>query len=110
MEYFFKEGCWIRELLNTETDPTVSVARVRVEAEISTEWHSLTGITERYLIMEGQGKAEVGTEVPVHVIAGDRITIPPGVRQRITNTGKVDLIFLAVCTPRFTEDQYREEC
>ena len=31
-----------------------------------------------------------------------------GVRQRITNTGGADLIFLAVCTPRFTLADYED--
>ena len=36
------------------------------------------------------------------------VLIPPGTRQRITNTGDADLIFLAVCTPRFTRVAYED--
>lgn len=34
--------------------------------------------------------------------------IPPGVRQRIKDTGDEDLVFLALCTPRFRKEAYRE--
>ncbi len=39
--------------------------------------------------------------------------IAPGERQRITNSGDRDLVFLAICTPRFSLDAYEdieEEC
>jgi len=36
------------------------------------------------------------------------VVIPPGIRQRIANTGAVDLIFLAVCTPRFMLASYED--
>ena len=39
---------------------------------------------------------------------GAVVLIPPGIRQRITNTGEADLIFLAVCTPRFTRTVYQD--
>jgi oxalate decarboxylase/phosphoglucose isomerase-like protein (cupin superfamily) len=29
-------------------------------------------------------------------------------RQRITNMGSDDLIFLAICTPRFSQDIYED--
>ena len=37
---------------------------------------------------------------------GDVVIIPPMQRQRITNTGAGDLIFLAICNPRFTDACY----
>lgn len=109
MEYFFRENCYIDELLNTGIDPDVSVARVRVLPGVTTHWHSLTGITERYLIIDGNGLAEVGDNPPIKVAPGDNVNIPPGVRQRITNIGVVDLIFLAICSPRFMTERYVEE-
>ncbi|WP_176603742.1 cupin domain-containing protein [Desulfosarcina ovata] len=39
---------------------------------------------------------------------GDVVCIPPACPQRITNTGTLDLIFLAVCTPRFVAEAYRD--
>ena len=34
--------------------------------------------------------------------------IPAGTAQQITNTGPEDLVFLCVCTPRFTPNCYRD--
>jgi mannose-6-phosphate isomerase-like protein (cupin superfamily) len=107
-EYYFKEGCYITELLNQAEDPDVSVARARVRPGVRTRWHELDGITERYLILEGRGRVEVGTEPPTNVTAGDTVHIPPNTRQRIENTGTTDLIFLAVCTPRFQPTAYTD--
>lgn len=107
-EFYIREGCFITELCNSADDDAVSVARARVEPGITTRWHVLDGITERYIILEGVGHVEIG-ETPGHTLAvGEVVIIPPGQRQRITNTGDGDLVFLAVCTPRFTPEQYRE--
>ena len=107
-EYYFDEGCFITELLNTPDDALVSVARARVEPEQTTRWHCLANIHERYLILEGQGLVEVGTAPPRTVRPGDTVQIPPGCRQRITNTGTTGLVFLAVCTPRFVPEAYQD--
>lgn len=105
-EYFFKEGCYITELLNNPDSPGVSAAKARVEPGMTTRWHRLTDIAEHYLIVKGTGLAEVGDKSVYEVSADDVVVIPAGVRQRITNTGKGDLIFLAICTPRFVPDAY----
>ncbi|HQV16296.1 MAG TPA: hypothetical protein PK620_15390, partial [Denitromonas sp.] len=42
------------------------------------------------------------------VVAGDTVVIAPGQRQRIRNPGAVDLLFLAVCTPRFVPSAYTD--
>ncbi|MFZ1828656.1 MAG: cupin domain-containing protein [Candidatus Competibacteraceae bacterium] len=107
-ESFFAEGCFITEEWNTSADEAVSVARARVEPGVTTRWHCLRGVTERYLILEGRGRVEVGDEPPEDVGPGAGVLIPPGVRQRITNTGDADLIFLAICTPRFTLAVYED--
>lgn len=106
-EYFFPdEGCHIIEMSNASDDPDVSIARARVESGKSTRWHRLMGISERYVILEGKGQVEVGTMSPREVAPGDVVIIPSMTRQRITNTGIGDLIFLAVCSPRFAPDAY----
>jgi len=106
-EYLFTaEGCYITELSNTVADPEVSVAQARVEPDVTTTWHRLKGVTERYCIISGTGLVEIGDDAPRQVQAGDVVIIPPMVRQRIRNTGNNDLIFLAICNPRFTPECY----
>jgi mannose-6-phosphate isomerase-like protein (cupin superfamily) len=105
-EYFFAEGCFITELSNAADDPAVSIARARLEPGKTTRWHCLRGTAERYVVLQGVGSVEVG-DLPAHrVAAGDVVIIPPEVRQRISNVGADDLVFLAVCTPRFTAAAY----
>ena len=106
-EYWFREGCYITEWSNSDADPDVSIARARVEAGRTTRWHRLDAITERYVILEGRGRAEVGDEAR-DVQPGDVVVIAPGLAQRITNTCHTDLIFLAICTPRFRPESYSE--
>ncbi len=105
-EYFFAEGCFITELSNTSNDPEVSIARARVEPGKTTKWHYLQGVTERYVILEGVGRVEVADNEPQVVNVGDVVIIPPQAHQRISNIGDGDLIFLAICSPRFNEAVY----
>ena len=105
-EYFFDEGCFINELDNSADDPALSIARARVAAGVITRWHYLRNTSERYVIIEGCGLVEVGEAAPVAVAAGDVVCIPAGVRQRIRNSGTGDLVFLALCTPRFEPENY----
>lgn len=105
-EFDTPERCAILELSNHEADPDVSIARARVQPGVTTAWHYLMGVTERYVIQSGCGKVEVGDLEPQQVGPGDVVRIPPGVRQRITNTAGEDLVFLAVCTPRFVPECY----
>ena len=107
-EFWTDERCHIIEIANSDNDPDVSIARARVEPGVTTAWHLLHGITERYYILEGEGVVEVGELDPEPVSAGSIVTIPPHVRQRITNSGTTDLIFLAICSPRFVVDAYQE--
>ena len=107
-EYYTAEKCFITELSNTPDDPDLSIARARVEAGVTTRWHRLKGITERYYIISGKGLAEIGELPPQEVTTGDVVPIPPMCRQRITNIGKDDLIFLAICSPRYTQDVYED--
>jgi len=107
-EFYTDEKCFITELSNTADDPDSSIARARVEPGVTTRWHHLKGITERYYIISGNGRVEVGDLTPQNVNAGDIVLIPPMCRQRITNIGTDDLIFLAICTPRFINEAYED--
>ena len=107
-ERWTRERCHIVELSNGPHDPALSIARARVAPGVTTRWHRLVDITERYVIVEGRGTVEVGDAAPADVGPGDTVLIAPGLRQRITNAGTGDLVFLALCTPRFAWDRYED--
>ncbi|MES2625112.1 MAG: cupin domain-containing protein [Pseudomonadota bacterium] len=107
-EYYTEERCYINELSNIADDPAVSIAQARVEPGVTTRLHRLDGITERYVITAGVGKVEVGSFPVREVNVGDVVLIPPGCAQRISNIGDVDLVFLAICSPRFEQSAYRD--
>jgi len=107
-EYFFAEGCHILELSNSDDDPTVSIARARLAPNTTTRWHRLIDTTERYVLLSGSGRVEVG-DLPAQVVSpGDVVLIPAGCRQRITSLGSEELVFLAICSPRFRPEAYED--
>jgi mannose-6-phosphate isomerase-like protein (cupin superfamily) len=79
-----------------------------VTAGVTTRWHRVAGTTERYVILEGVGRVEVGDLPPQQVGPGDIVLIPASCRQRIANIGKGDLVFLAICSPRFRPEAYED--
>ena len=107
-EYLTDEGCYITELSNSAEDPELSIAHARVEPGVTTRWHRLSGTIERYVILNGVGRVEIGKLPPTEVRVGDVVLIPPMCRQRITNIGDTDLLFLAICSPRFTDVAYED--
>lgn len=104
-EFWTPERCHILEVWNEEDDE-VSLARARVEPGVTTQRHSLTGTSERWLIASGAGVVEVEGLPPTRVASGDVVAIPPGSWQSITNDGRSDLVFYCVCTPRFVASSY----
>lgn len=107
-EYWFREGCWIAEWSNAGDDPAASIARARVLPGATTRWHRLRDTVERYVVLSGRGRVEVGELGPREVGPGDVVVIPPDVRQRIACVGDEELVFLAVCTPRFRPEAYED--
>ena len=105
-EFLTDEHCFILEVSNDPGDPDVSIARARVGPGVTTAWHRLDGIVERYVIVGGRGRVELGHMPPTLVGEGDVVRIPANVAQRITNVGGEDLVFFCVCTPRFTPTAY----
>ncbi len=105
-EYYFDEGCFILELSNSSADPTVSIARATVKPGVTTKLHCLTGVIERYVILSGCGLVEIAGLPKQELAPGDVVVIPPEYAQRISNQSDSDLIFLAICTPRFTPECY----
>ena len=109
-EFATPEGCSIVEVSNSPDDPAASIARARVAPGVTTQWHRLAETAERYVILEGSGRVDIGDRPPEDVHPGDVVLIPPMCRQRITNTGSTDLVFLAICTPRFERGRYEALC
>ncbi|QMU60206.1 MAG: cupin domain-containing protein [Gammaproteobacteria bacterium] len=107
-EYYFGEGCYITELSNSDDDPGLSIARARVEPGVTTQLHELIGTVERYVILEGEGLIDVGNLSPQAIRPCDVVIIPSGCMQKISNTGASDLIFLAICSPRFQKSCFQE--
>ena len=106
-EFYFKEGCFIEEWLNHVDHPDMSVARVRVAPHSVTKLHALHNISERYVILSGKGLVTVAGK-SWDVQDKDVVEIAPGQTQKIANQSDQDLIFLAICTPRFDDKSYQE--
>jgi len=107
VEQYFEERCFITEIINDETLPGLSIARARVLPGITTILHSLSPSIEIYYILQGEGEMEIDGSITGRVKTGDTIYIPAGESQRIKNCGDGDLIFLCVCNPRFSVEQYK---
>lgn len=105
-EYYTEERCHILELSNDADDPGVSIARARVEPGVETRRHRVLDTAERYVVLEGRGEVRIGDTAPAEVSPGSTVWIPPGMSQSIRNTGKADLVFLCICTPRFEWQNY----
>ena len=104
-EQWTSERCYITELINDPQWSEVSLARCRVEPGVTTQLHELS-VHEVYVIEEGNGRMSVGNSAPFTIGPGDTVTISKHVPQRVQNTGDGDLVFLCVCTPRFSPKCY----
>jgi mannose-6-phosphate isomerase-like protein (cupin superfamily) len=104
-EFMTDERCSITELMNLSESPEASLALARVAPGVTTRLHAVRGIVERYVVLSGEGIVEVGGET-AEVGPGDRVLIPAGAPQRITNTGAGELEFYCLCTPRFRPAAY----
>lgn len=103
-------GCFITDWLNDPADPDLSIARIRVEVGAETRLRRFQNIWERYVVLEGQGRIELvgpnrsfteGDHTISALEPGDVVMIPAGYSRRISNIGDGELVFLAICTPRF---------
>ena len=107
-EFYTDERCYITEWSNLADDPAVSIARARVEPGVTTRWHRLRGTVERYVVLQGRGRVEVGSLGAQEIGPGDVVLIPAGCAQRIACLGDEPLVFLAVCSPRFRQLDYED--
>ncbi len=105
-EFYTEERCHIIELLNDEASPQLSMARCRVEAGVITQLHALEQTEETYFIENGSGVMDDGEGNLIEVGIGDSVKIAKNYPQCIRNTGENDLVFLAICRPRFLPECY----
>ncbi len=106
-EKYFEEECFITEILNDPSNQEVSISQAKVKPGVTTVLHRLLNTDEKYYILSGEGKMEVGGVEAGLVQQGDVVIIPKNISQRITNTSTTsDLIFLCICTPRFEFKNY----
>jgi len=105
-EFLTDERCHILELLNDNSDRSFSIARARVEPDVTTTWHRLKDTAESYYILEGEGLMEIGDNFRQEVKKGDVVKIPENTAQRIQNIGGGDLVFLCFCVPAFGAESY----
>lgn len=106
-EYLTSENVRILECWNRGGDPRLSIARARLAPGESSEVHWLDGVDERFVILAGRGVLEAGNITGQALAPGDVAFVPAGRRQRMHNPGPDDLVFLCLCTPRFTPGCYR---
>jgi mannose-6-phosphate isomerase-like protein (cupin superfamily) len=104
-EQWTSERCFITELINDVHWPDVSLARCRVEPGVTTQLHKLS-VHEVYVIEKGNGLMSVGDSAPFIIGPGDTVSISKHTPQCVQNTGDGDLVFLCVCTPRFSHKCY----
>lgn len=107
-EFHIAEDCFVYEYENRPGPEGLSIARARVRPGVTTRRHKLTGVDERYLVLQGEGLVEIGDLEPTEIGPGDLVVIPAGVNQRVTNTGQVDLLFFCLCNPGFTSECYTD--
>ncbi len=105
-----EERCTITEILNDPACPEASLARAEVAPGVTTRLHAVAGTLECYILLRGTGEVEIGGQRAA-VGPGDRVVIPAGAPQRITNTGEGVLAFHCLCVPRFRQENYVDlEC
>lgn len=104
-EAWTTERCFISEIINDDAWPELSLARCRVEPGVTTERHELS-VLEFYIVERGHGRMRLGDNPPFDIGPGDTVTIPRHAPQSVTNSGDSDLVFLCLCSPRFSQDCY----
>ena len=102
-EYFTEERCFILESWNDPRDPHVSIARARVEPGVTTRWHRLAGVTERYCILAGRGRVEIGDLPPGTFCLGTWRSSRPWRGSALPIPGRKTLFFSASVLPAFSQ-------
>jgi mannose-6-phosphate isomerase-like protein (cupin superfamily) len=106
-EFISGDGCVLREILHPDKMDLklgYSLAHAIVHPGDITLPHRLK-TSEVYYIIEGEGVMHIDEETAL-VRAGATIYIPPKAVQFIQNSGKTDLVFLAIVDPAWrVEDE-----
>ncbi|MDP2796690.1 MAG: cupin domain-containing protein [Methanoregula sp.] len=79
-----------------------SIAHAIILPGESTLPHLLKKSTELYYILKGSGEMHIDNE-SAPVSPGQCILIPPQARQWIRNTGKENLVFLCIVSPKWQD-------
>lgn len=100
-----KDGSEIRELLAHRNSAirNQSLAEARIPIGGSTLEHFHPRAEEIYFITAGSGRMRIEQEIR-DVKVGDAIAIPPGLKHKIWNTGKVVLRLLCCCAPAYEHE------
>ena len=100
--FITKDGSEIRELLAHRNSAirNQSLAEARIPAGGSTQEHYHPRAEEIYFITAGIGRIRIEGETR-EVKPGDAITIPPGQRHKLWNTGAEALRLLCCCVPAY---------
>jgi len=99
------DGCTIRELLHPKNDAVdlpYSLALAMVDVNRESYQHKLKQ-TEVYHILQGHGRLFIENE-DNEVGVGDVIVIPAEAVQWIENIGSEPLVFAAIVSPPWIED------
>jgi mannose-6-phosphate isomerase-like protein (cupin superfamily) len=103
--FITKDGSEIRELLAHRNSAirNQSLAEARVPPGGATQEHFHKVTEEIYYITHGQGRLRI-EEGTRDVKVGDAISIPPGKKHKIWNTGSETLRLLCCCAPAYEHD------
>jgi len=88
--------------LKDELKIRYSIAHAVVKPGKKTLWHRMKA-SEVYYILQGNGLMHIDDETK-EVESGHVIYIPPNSKQRISNTGNQDLIFLCIADPAWRKE------
>src|SRR5881397_3895752 len=93
--FITKDGSEIRELLAPRNSSirNQSLAEARLPAGASTQEHYHARTEEIYFITAGRGRMRIEGEL-AEVKTGDAISIPPGQKHKLWNTGSETLTLL----------------
>jgi mannose-6-phosphate isomerase-like protein (cupin superfamily) len=104
-EFVAGDNCTLREILHPDKANLAlrySLAHAIVKPG-DTTWRHRLGTSEVYYILEGAGVMHIDDESsPVR--PGSTVYIPPMTKQSITNSGKVDLVFICIVDPAWRKE------